>query len=414
MRIAIFDYKVVRNNPIGSCHLRLLEGLSSEHEFVVFANRFENPNPDRIKFIRVPVPTRPLALLFVAFHILAPIRYWIYRLSGGQKFDVIQSVESNCLLRMDIDYAHFCHRRFLKVHWPGLKSRGLRSVLRFWDHFLHSMLEPIVYRRARSVVVPSRGLQRELVDEFPNTAPKLSVLANPVRVDHMKRPADFDRSNVRRSLGLADDDVVLLFTALGHFERKGLPLLLEALASIKNPSLKLVVVGGESDLVRNYQTKITAMGLNGRVNFAGMQKDVRPYLWMADAFALPSAYEVFPLVVLEAAAAGVPIIVTPLNGVEEFCVDGVNGLVIERSAAGCRAGIERFAGMSADARAQLGRHAQQDVLKYSVEEFHANWRNIYERYKADAAAPRAATQRAAAVEVPADLAHPRTDFSHRL
>src|SRR4051794_21148048 len=254
MRIAIFDYKVVRNNPIGSCHLRLLEGLSNEHDFVVFANQFENPNPDRIKFIRIPVPTRPLAVLFIAYHILAPIRYWIYRLTGGAKFDVIQSVESNCLLRADIDYAHFCHRRFLKVHWPGLKSRGLRSILRFWDHFLHSMLEPIVYRRARSVVVPSRGLQRELVDEFPNTAPKLSVLANPVRVDHMKRPADFDRAATRRSLNLADDDVVLLFTALGHFERKGLPLLLEGLASIDNPSLKLVVVGGESDLVRNYQT----------------------------------------------------------------------------------------------------------------------------------------------------------------
>lgn len=385
MRIAIFDYKVVRNNPIGSCHLRLLEGLSNEHEFVVFANQFENPNPDRIKFIRIPVPTRPLAVLFVAYHILAPLRYWIYRLSGGQKFDVIQSVESNCLLRADIDYAHFCHRRFLKVHWPGLKSRGLRSILRFWDHFLHSMLEPIVYRRTRAVVVPSHGLQRELVDEFPNTAPKLSVLANPVRVDHMKRPADFDRSVTRRSLGLADDDVVLLFTALGHFERKGLPLLLEALASIKNPALKLVVVGGESDLVRNYQAKISAMGLNGRVIFAGMQKDVRPYLWMADAFALPSAYEVFPLVVLEAAAAGVPIIVTPLNGVEEFCVDGVNGVIIERSAAGVSKGIERFAVMSPSDRAELGRRAQQDVLKYSVEEFHANWRNIYGRYQANGA-----------------------------
>ena len=383
MRIAIFDYKVVRNNPIGSCHLRLLEGLSNEHEFVVFANRFENPNPARIKFIRIPVPTRPLALLFVAYHILAAIRYWIYRLTGGTKFDLIQSVESNCLLRADIDYAHFCHRRFLKVHWPGLKSRGLRSILRFWDHFLHSLCEPIVYRRARRVVVPSRGLQRELVDEFPNTAPKISVLANPVRVDQMKRQVDFDRAATRRSLGLADDDVVLLFTALGHFERKGLPLLLEALAELKNPSLKLVVVGGESDLVRNYQTKIATMGLDGRVIFAGMQKDVRPYLWMADAFALPSAYEVFPLVVLEAAAAGVPMIVTPLNGVEEFCVDGVNGLIIERSAAGCRAGIERFAAMSSPDRAELGRRAQQDVLKYSVEEFHANWRTIYERYKAD-------------------------------
>ena len=55
------------------------------------------------------------------------------------------------LLRADIDYAHFCHRRFLKVHWPSLKTPGLRSFLRFWDHFLHSLCEPMVYRRARRV-----------------------------------------------------------------------------------------------------------------------------------------------------------------------------------------------------------------------------------------------------------------------
>lgn len=422
MRIAVFDYKVVRNNPIGSCHLRMLEGLSAEHDFVVFAVEFENPNPARIRFVRIPVPTRPLALLFVAYHLLAPIRYWLFRMSGGGRFDLIQSVESNCLLRADIDYAHFCHRRFLKVHWPGLKSRGLRSVLRWWDHFLHSICEPIVYRRARRVVVPSRGLQRELVEEFPITADKLSVLANPVRIDHMRKPVDFDRSATRRRLGLADDDLVLVFTALGHFERKGLPLLLEALSELRQSNLKLLVVGGEADLVKNYQAKVDAMGLTARVVFAGMQKDVRPFLWMADAFTLPSAYEVFPLVVLEAAAAGVPIIVTPLNGVEEFCVNGVNGVVIERSAAAVRAGIERFAAMSPDARAQLGSRAQQDVLKYSVEAFHANWRNTYERYRTDAAGlskpaarsagrnPRAATQ----VEVPAHVARPGADLGHRL
>jgi glycosyltransferase involved in cell wall biosynthesis len=276
------------------------------------------------------------------------------------------------------------------------------------------------------VVVPSRGLQRELVEEFPATANKLDVLANPVNIGRMHKPADFDRAAMRHEVGLADDDLVLVFTALGHFERKGLPLLLEAMSELKQSNTKLVVVGGEADLVKNYQTRIEEMGLAGRVVFAGMQKDVRPYLWMADAFALPSAYEVFPLVVLEAAAAGVPIIVTPLNGVEEFCVDGVNGVVIERSAAGVKAGIERFAAMSSDAREQLGRRAQQDVLKYSVEAFHANWRNIYERWRIDAAGvsnsiarsarrdARIARAAAKQVEVPAHVAQPSADLNHRL
>ncbi|MGH7178375.1 MAG: hypothetical protein ACREJC_13435, partial [Tepidisphaeraceae bacterium] len=75
MRIAILDYQVRRTNPIGSCHLQMIQGLCREHDFVVFAADFENPDPGRVKFVRVPVPTRPLALLFVAYHLLVPVCY---------------------------------------------------------------------------------------------------------------------------------------------------------------------------------------------------------------------------------------------------------------------------------------------------------------------------------------------------
>ena len=85
MRIAIFDYKITRNNPIGSCHLAMLRALAAEHEFTVFAVEFDNPCPEKIRFIRVPSPTRPLALLFVVYHFMAPLCYWLYRLRGGRK-----------------------------------------------------------------------------------------------------------------------------------------------------------------------------------------------------------------------------------------------------------------------------------------------------------------------------------------
>ena len=47
MRIAIFDYKITRNNPIGSCHLAMLRALAAEHDFTVFAVEFENPFPEK-------------------------------------------------------------------------------------------------------------------------------------------------------------------------------------------------------------------------------------------------------------------------------------------------------------------------------------------------------------------------------
>ena len=392
MRIAVFDYKIIPTNPIGSCHLRMLQGLCAEHDFVVFAVQFANPAPDRIKYVRVPVPTRPLALLFAMYHLVAPFAYLLYRLRGGARPDVIQTVESNFWFKADIAYAHFCHRRFLRVHWPAVRTGGLRGILRWTDHFLHSLLEPLVFRRARRIVVPSRGLSRELSAEYPASQPKVHVLANPVDLDKMKRPADFDRAAHRAACGFASSDVALLFVALGHFERKGLPLILDAMRSDLPGHVKLDIVGGEPDLVDRYRRRVDEMGLTSRVHFAGMQKDVRPHFWSADAFVLPSVYEVFPLVALEAAAAGVPMVVSPLNGVEEFLTDGENGFLIDRSSGGVSAGVRRLLEMSDDQRRALGARAQQDVRQYSIDAFQAKWRGVYDegarsRAKRNSAAP---------------------------
>ena len=121
-----------------------MKGLCGEFEFTVFAPQFDNPCPERIRFVRVPVPQRPLALLYIAFHLLAPIFYLIERLRRGP-FQVVQLVESNLLIPADIDYVHFCHRGFLRNHWKDVKRRGLRSKLRFLDHWLHSRFEPLVF-----------------------------------------------------------------------------------------------------------------------------------------------------------------------------------------------------------------------------------------------------------------------------
>jgi glycosyltransferase involved in cell wall biosynthesis len=199
----------------------------------------------------------------------------------------------------------------------------------------------------------------------------------------MMRPASFDRAQFRRIHGLGPDDVVLVFMALGHFERKGLPLLLEAMTQVQEPNLKLSVVGGEPGLIRAYQQRVASMGLAERVVFVGMQQDVRPFLWQADAFIFPSAYEVFPLVALEAAAAGLPLIASRLNGVEELLRDGENGFQVQRTVPGVVQGIRRFLSLGAGAKGDMGRRAQNDVSIYSNEAFCARWQRLYEAIQRD-------------------------------
>lgn len=376
MRIAVFDYKVAPTNPIGSCHLRMLKGLCSEHEFTVFAAEFENPCPDRIRFVRIPVPTRPLALLFVAYHLVAPLAYLWYRLRTGVRFDLVQMVESN-LSFGDVSYAQFCHRAYLRDHWKQAGAKGLRGWLRWLDHWLHALVEPWTYRRVKRIVVPSQGLKRELEETYPFTRGKTTVIYNPVDVERMRPPADFDRAAFRAEHGVKPGETVLVFVALGHFERKGLPLVLEALMALRDCPLRLWVVGGEPDLIRSWQMRAERMGIGDRIHFWGLQQDVRPFLWGADVFVFPSAYETFSLASFQAAAAGLPLIVAPLYGVEEFMRDGETGFVVPRTAEGVRAGLERFLALPPQERARMGRVAQEAVQGFGVGVFVQSWRGFY-------------------------------------
>jgi glycosyltransferase involved in cell wall biosynthesis len=369
LRIAIFDYKITHNNPIGSCHLAMLRALATEHEFTVFAPEFENPDP-------IHSPKRPLAALFVVYHITAPLCYLAYRLRGGAKFDLIQALESN-LSFGDLLYSHFCHRMYLKHHWSRSGATGLRGVLRWLDHKLHAWMEAFTYPRSKYVVVPSRGLAYELTAEFPYIENRLTVIPNPIRVDRLQLPLDFDRNAFRNSLGIEERDVAALFVALGQFERKGLPLLLEALRAPETKPIQLIVVGGQSDLIARCTMELAKHQLSDRVKFVGMQSDVRPYLWAADVFTFPSLYETFSLVTYEAAAAGLPIVVSHLYGVEDLLVDGENGFLVETTVEGVRAGLAKFLVLSPAERKAMGAHARVAASACSEQNFVDAWRAFY-------------------------------------
>jgi glycosyltransferase involved in cell wall biosynthesis len=388
MRIAIFDYYVERTNPIGECHRKLVEGVCNEHDVTVFAVRFDNPVPGRIKWVRVPVPTRPLALLFIAYHVIAPLCFAIHQLRHGKRFDLVQEVESN-LSFGDLSYSHFCHRAFLRTANSPKAYTDLRSFLRWLDHRLHALVEPLIYNRVRTVVVPSQGLARELASEYPSIRERVIVISNPVDADWMCPPSLADRRVARERHGWSDEDIVFVFVALGHFERKGLPLLFEALGEVDDERVQLLVVGGQPDLVAHYRKRAGALGIGDRVRFVGMQTDVRPFLHTSDVFVLPSAYETFSLVALEAAAAGVPLLVTALHGVEEYVREGQNGFVVERNADAVAAGIAKFVALSPADRAAFGLTARRDASRYRLDTFVDAWREVYKGLtQQDVVAPR--------------------------
>lgn len=376
MRIAVFDRRVTANNPAGSCTLRLVAGLCHRHDFTIFAAEFENPCPDRIEWVRIPVFRRPMVVQNVMFMLFSNLAYHIRRLYHRNKFDIVQAVD-NSIWFGDVVHQHFGYRHYLATHWPHNRPTGLRRLFTRLSLAFNVALEPWIYQRAGWIVTPSEGLRRELMAYYGDREDKTLCIYNPIDVERFRAPSGFDLQSFRKTFLLQPSDTVLVFVALGHFERKGLALVLSAMQQVDHEDLKLLVVGALPDAIEPYRRRVVVSGLKERVRFVGMQYDVRPFLWSADALVFPSAYEAFPLVALEAAAAGLPLIVTPVNGVEEFVRDSENGLLITRSVEGLVDGLNRFLALSPEQRQAMVENARRDISGYDETAFLQSWEKLY-------------------------------------
>ena len=138
------------------------------------------------------------------------------------------------------------------------------------------------------------------------------------------------RSRVRSSLGLRDEN--LLLGIVGDVtERKGLIHLVGALPQIleKAPQARLLVIGKED---KAYVERVRAtgeqLGVSNNVLWLGSRDDVPEILAALDLFVLPTLEETMPLSVLEAMAAGLPVVATRVGGIPECVDNGVTGLLV--------------------------------------------------------------------------------------
>lgn len=371
IKVAVFHHNVGQRTAIGALLERLVLGLVARgFDITVYSGRGENLEPAGIHLIKIPVIKRPLVLLFISFHLISLVRYCWHRLRG-KDYDIVIGVESNFLFPV-VCYPHFCHKVYLRHEWSLVKTKGWLRLLRWLNHKLRALLEPWVYRKAQCIVVPSQGLKQEIEREFPFTVGKVKVIPNFVEWQKMQAPVEFNRSTFRVSLGYKEDDIIAVFVALGDFERKGLDHVFAILPKMST-KMKLLVVGGRVHELDRWRRRASVMGIEAQVKFVGLQKDIRPYLWIADVFVFPSAKETFSLVVFEAAAAGLPLVVTRLYGVEEFMRDGKMGYVVERNPEALASALNKFITLPREQRSKMGAAARDAVAAYISEAFVDAW-----------------------------------------
>jgi glycosyltransferase involved in cell wall biosynthesis len=370
--IAIFDMSITTGSPAGSCILQMLKGLCEEYQFTVFADSFDNPSPDQIQWIKVPIPQKPVFLRYMVFNWLAPKYYQKYIRSQG-KPQLVMGTEgefSDC----NICYAHFCHQAYLQQYI--IKGSLPRKVARSINRRFNANTEAKAFAHAEKIVVPSRGLASEIVQTYGSLVKeKITTIPNPVDVKNFMRLSSFDAQALRTKLGFSPDDTVIVFVALGDFDRKGLQLVLQTLATLNNPNAKLLVVGGSPHEIQEYVLMRDRLHLSDSVVFVGLQSDVRPYLWLSDLFVLPSNYETFSLVAFQAAVAGLPVMATNLYGVEEFLEDGINGWLIDRNVESITKNLKNVIGNKTKL-AQMGYAAYNTASRYDKSIFIEGWRTL--------------------------------------
>lgn len=371
-RVVVLDHDVSAQSPAGSCVLAEVEALLEQYDVTVIASRVDERLRDRVDWLSVPLPGGPVLARYVAFALLAPWRVAQARRSARGARLLVQATEGQ-YAGADVCYAHFCYRAYLRDHWSQQTATGVRRLLRRLNFAFNARAEERAFRRCRQVVGASQGLAREIVETYPFLAGRVVSIPNPVDTARFARPEGFDRAAARASMGLGADDRVIAFAALGDFSRKGLDVLIDALAARPDPQLKLLVVGGKQAAeIDAFRQLATERSVGARVVFVGFRPDLRRYFWAADAFALPSLYEAFSLVLIQAAAAGLPLIATSMHGVDEWLEPGVSGWIVERTPAAIAAAItEAFADPARLAR--MGEAAAAVAARYSPQTFGLAW-----------------------------------------
>ena len=218
------------------------------------------------------------------------------------------------------------------------------------------------------IVLPVSTLVKdELLQSYPVPEERIEVIHPGV---DLERFSGLDKARCRKEIrdlhGLNEEDLVILFVGM-NFEIKRLGLLIEAISRISeqeahNRAVKLLVVGKGKETV--YGEMAREYGVGDRVIFAGVTREVEKYYIAADMFAMPSVYDTFGMAVLEAMAAGLPVIISQTVGARDLVHDGVEGFVLDDPPTVAQLTRRILFLSNAEHRLKMGHWARERALKH--------------------------------------------------
>lgn len=310
MRIA-FMHRSLAGGGTEADLRRMASGLVARgHALTVFCAKTRGAPPD-VAVHRVPIVRGGRVLRLLSFALLAP------RVVAREPWDVV--VGFGRTLRQDVvRVGGGTHRSYLaRMEADGFRRGPRGPYHRAILGLERRMFAPGAYRRVLTV---SALAADEVARDYGVPRARLAVVYNGVDLARFD-PAARDRLGppLRAALGIAPGRRVCAAVGSG-FVRKGFDLLLDLWRTDAPPDTVLLLVGDDERLAR-WRRLAAAPDLAGRVVVTGPRPDVEAVYALADVVCVPSRQEAFGNVVLEACAAGVPVVTTRRAGAAEL-LDG--------------------------------------------------------------------------------------------
>jgi UDP-glucose:(heptosyl)LPS alpha-1,3-glucosyltransferase len=218
----------------------------------------------------------------------------------------------------------------IQSHWIKIRyDNPVSYQLQRWNPRHRTMigLEREIYNSptVRKIVTQSQLDRKLVIDNYGIPEEKIRTIYNGVDSTAFHPGMKKYRKEVRDEIGINDSDYLLIFASM-DFEGKGLQYILKSISESQVPGLKLAVLGNGP--VAKFRKLSKDLNISNQIHFLGRRNDIAHFYGAGDLFLLPTAYEPFPNVNLEAMACGLPVITTKTSGGMDIIQERKNGYLV--------------------------------------------------------------------------------------
>jgi len=331
MKIAYAMINCNRRDGSARAVNEVAERLARKHEVHLYARKAEDLDLSRIAWHRVPGVNWAEVIDFGSYYLEVN-----RRVRPGQ-FEIVHTIGCNTQRGnvVTIQNIQPAKKQILDRLGHGEKVSPARRLTRWLYLNATCAAEKRLYqkrvgKRAPLFLPVSRGVASELQKHYDIGDAQVRIVPNAADTERFRPLNAQVRQSWREQHRVPQKQFMAIFAG-GEWARKGLDFAIQAMGLLKDVPLTLFVAGDDPDRAR-FMAMARDVGAEDRIIFGGFRTDMPKALAAADLFLFPSWYEAFSLATIEAAACGLPVVATFINGTEDFITPGVNGDFVEHDA----------------------------------------------------------------------------------